>query len=151
MNVRSIAARFILFALCFAFGVLAVGWLVDPWTEPGFESVTPAAPGSAIGVSGSEGRAAADRSGTNPLNILYRPKATYTDEARANEAEGAVRLKITLLASGNVGAVTVIKGLPYGLTERAIAAARQIRFQPATVNGVPVSRTVTYEYTFTIY
>ena len=88
---------------------------------------------------------------TTPYKITFQPKATYTDTARSNNVQGAVRLKITLLASGQVGSIVPVTRLPDGLTEKAIAAARQIRFEPKMVNGVPVSVVVTREYTFTIY
>lgn len=88
---------------------------------------------------------------TQPYKITFQPKATYTDAARSNNVQGAVRLKITLLASGQVGSIVPVTRLPDGLTEKAIAAARQIRFEPKMVNGVPVSVVVTREYTFTIY
>jgi len=42
-------------------------------------------------------------------------------------------------------------GLPYGLTERAIAAARQIKFTPATKDGRPVSMYIQLEYNFNLY
>ncbi|HBR58684.1 MAG TPA: hypothetical protein DEA22_14645 [Blastocatellia bacterium] len=60
-------------------------------------------------------------------------------------------MRVTLLASGQIGSITPVTRLPYGLTEQAIAAARQIRFEPKMVNGVPISTTVTMEYSFTIY
>jgi len=88
---------------------------------------------------------------TQPYKITFQPKATYTDAARSNNVQGAVRLKITLLASGQVGSIVPVTRLPDGLTEKAIAAAKQIRFEPKMVNGVPVSVVVTREYTFTIY
>ena len=88
---------------------------------------------------------------TTPYKILSKPKATYSDEARSNSAQGTVRLKVTLLSSGQVGSIVPVSRLPYGLTERAIAAARQIRFEPKMVNGVPVPVTVTFEYSFTLY
>jgi TonB family protein len=88
---------------------------------------------------------------TQPLKILYKPKGTYTDEARTNNVQGTVRLKITLLASGQIGSITPVTRLPHGLTEQAIAAARQIKFEPAKVNGVPVSKIVTFDYGFNIY
>jgi TonB family protein len=65
--------------------------------------------------------------------------------------QGAVRLRITLLANGTVGSITPVTRLPHGLTERAIAAARGIRFKPKMVNGVPQSVVITRDYTFTIY
>ncbi|MEP7212111.1 MAG: TonB family protein [Acidobacteriota bacterium] len=88
---------------------------------------------------------------TEPLKILFKPKGTYTDEARTNNVQGTVRLKITLLASGAIGSITPVTRLPHGLTEQAIAAARQIKFEPAKVNGVAVSKIVTFDYGFNIY
>jgi len=38
-----------------------------------------------------------------------------------------------------------------GLTLKAVQAARQIRFIPATVNGQPVSQWVQIEYNFNLY
>jgi TonB family protein len=88
---------------------------------------------------------------TTPLQILSKPKATYTDAARTNNVQGSVRLKITLLASGQVGSITPVTRLPHGLTEQAIAAARQIRFKPKMINGVAQSVVVTFDYGFNIY
>ena len=88
---------------------------------------------------------------TSPLKITAKPKAQYTDAARAQDVQGVVRLKIALLANGSVGSITPINELPFGLTEQAIAAARQIKFEPRRVNGVPQTAIVTFEYSFTIY
>lgn len=88
---------------------------------------------------------------TSPLRIISNPRATYTEAARTNNVQGSVLVKVTLLASGQVGSVTVVRGLPHGLSEKAIAAAKLIRFEPKKVNGVPVAVTKTMEYTFSIY
>ncbi|MGQ0541595.1 MAG: energy transducer TonB, partial [Blastocatellia bacterium] len=88
---------------------------------------------------------------TSPYRIISKPKATYTDAARTANVQGNVRLKITLLASGQVGSITPVSRLPHGLTEQAIAAARQIRFEPKKVNGVATSVVVTFDYGFNIY
>lgn len=101
--------------------------------------------------SGTGGPPPAVKPVTQNYRIISRPKATYTDEARQKNVQGAVRLKITLLASGQVGPITPVTRLPYGLTEQAIAAARRIQFEPKKVNGVPQSIVITYDYTFTIY
>jgi TonB family protein len=86
-----------------------------------------------------------------PLKILSKPKANYTEPARANNVQGTVTLKVTFLANGNIGTVVPIKRLPNGLTEEAESAARLIRFEPAMKNGVPVTTTKTLEYPFIIY
>ncbi len=88
---------------------------------------------------------------STPYKILFKPKATYTDAARTNNVQGSVTLKITLMANGSVGSITPVTRLPYGLTEQAIAAARQIKFEPKKINGQPVSVTVTFQYGFNIY
>jgi len=88
---------------------------------------------------------------TTPLNILSKPRAQYTDEARQNQVQGTVVLKVTLLANGTIGSVVPVSRLGYGLTEKAIAAAHEIKFEPKKVNGVPQSVTKTIEYNFNIY
>jgi TonB family protein len=107
--------------------------------------------GSGTGHSGWGWETVESKGKTSAFSIISKPKATYTDAARQHNTEGSVLLKVTLLASGNVGGIRVIRGLPNGLTEQAIEAARQIKFEPKTVNGRPVSVTKTLEYTFEIY
>ena len=88
---------------------------------------------------------------TQAVKILSKARANYTDLARQIVVQGKVVLKVTFLASGGVGAISVVSGLSSGLTEQAIAAARSIKFEPAKVNGVAVSVTKTIEYTFAIF
>ena len=107
--------------------------------------------GSGDGTGGRGGPPPVRSNVTTPLQILAKPKATYTDAARTNNVQGSVRLKITLLASGAVGSITPVTRLPHGLTEQAIAAARQIRFKPKMINGVAQSVVVTFDYGFNIY
>ena len=85
------------------------------------------------------------------LKIISKPKATFTNEARQANFTGTVMLRVTFLANGSIGGVSAIKGAPYGLTEQAIAAAHNIRFEPAKVNGVPQTVTKSVEYSFTLY
>ncbi|HEX8351536.1 MAG TPA: energy transducer TonB [Pyrinomonadaceae bacterium] len=83
--------------------------------------------------------------------ITFKPEPGFTEEARRNNVTGTVRLRAILSASGEVTGVSVVKGLPDGLTEKAIAAARQIRFRPAQKDGHAVSQYVVLEYNFNIY
>lgn len=64
---------------------------------------------------------------------------------------GVVRLRAILSASGSVQGISVVKGLPGGLTEKAIEAARQIKFTPAEKDGRKVSQYVMLEYNFNAY
>ncbi len=88
---------------------------------------------------------------TERLNIISKPRANYTEEARKNQISGTVRVRVTFSASGQVTGVTAIGGLPYGLTEQAIAAARQIKFTPEKHGGQAVSVSKTIEYNFNLY
>jgi TonB family protein len=88
---------------------------------------------------------------TQAVKIITKPRANYTDAARINVVQGKVVLKVTFLASGGIGPISVVSGLSNGLTEQAIAAARAIRFEPAKVNGRAVSVTKTIEYNFAIF
>jgi len=86
----------------------------------------------------------------DPLQIIIAPRASYTDEARKNNVQGTVRLKVVLMANGGTGNIDVVQPLE-GLTEQAIAAAKKVVFLPRRVNGVPVNVIKTFEYGFSIY
>jgi TonB family protein len=88
---------------------------------------------------------------TRKAVITSKPEPGFTEEARKNNVTGVVRLRAILSAGGSVQGISVVKGLPDGLTERAISAAKQIRFTPAEKDGRTVSQYVTLEYNFNIY
>ncbi|HEV7892400.1 MAG TPA: energy transducer TonB, partial [Pyrinomonadaceae bacterium] len=88
---------------------------------------------------------------TRKALITFKPEPGFTEDARKNNVTGVVRLRAILHASGGIQSISVVKGLPDGLTEKAISAARQIRFTPAEKDGRPVSQYVVLEYNFNIY
>jgi TonB family protein len=88
---------------------------------------------------------------TQKARILSQPKAGYTDTARQNGVSGTVTLRAVLAASGEVTNITVVSGLPDGLSEKAVAAARQIKFEPAMKDGHAVSQYIQIQYNFSIY
>lgn len=83
--------------------------------------------------------------------ILYKEKAKYTEEARQLNIQGLVVLLATFNVNGQITDIRVVRGLPGGLTEEALQAAKRIRFQPANENGVPVMVRAQLEYNFTLY
>jgi TonB family protein len=83
--------------------------------------------------------------------ITEKPEPGFTEQARKFDVTGTVRLRAIFASAGEVTNISVVKGLPHGLTEKAIAAARQIRFAPAEKDGQKVSQYVTLEYNFNIY
>lgn len=109
--------------------------------------------GNGDGTGAGDGRAPAPPAArvTQPLRITYKQKAQYTDAARTNGVQGTVTLRVTFLASGGIGSITTVKGLPHGLTEQAIAAARNMKFEPEMAGGVPRTTTRPVSFTFNIY
>jgi hypothetical protein len=86
--------------------------------------------------------------------ITQRPKfgprtsPDLTPEALAHNVRGRVVLSAVLCRTGKLTDITVIEGLPFGMTERAIEVARQIKFEPAERNGRKVSEKTQLEYNF---
>ncbi len=80
--------------------------------------------------------------------IIETPLAEYTAQASAAKTHGDVRLRVVLASDGTVKNIFPIKPLSHGLTESAITAARQIKFEPAVRNGKPASEFITFVYEF---
>jgi len=83
--------------------------------------------------------------------LLFKPEPQYTEEARQNQVTGTVMLRVVFSSTGEVAQIRAVHTLPFGLTERAIAAARQIKFVPAMKGGHPVSVFMQLEYNFNLY
>lgn len=88
---------------------------------------------------------------TTRAQILDRPEPSYSEEARSAGLNGTVVLRAIFAVDGKVRNIIVLRALPYGMTERAIAAARKIKFVPATKDGRPVSQFIQIEYNFNLY
>ncbi len=88
---------------------------------------------------------------TTRARVLSKPEPQYTEEARRNQITGMVILRVVFSRSGEVTNIRAIQTLSDGLTEKAIAAARKIRFVPATRNGQAVSMYMQLEYNFNLY
>jgi TonB family protein len=87
-------------------------------------------------------------SNTKPVEILSVPKPAYTEEGKSKKIEGDVLVQVVFSASGEVKVLRIVRGLGYGLDESAEAAARQIRFKPATEDGQPVDFPAVAHITF---
>ena len=75
---------------------------------------------------------------TPPQKIFY-PSPRYTEEGRQARTQGVVILEAVVDATGDVIRVKLLKGLPFGLSEEAVATAERWKFRPATRGGKPVS------------
>ncbi len=88
---------------------------------------------------------------TTKARLLTKPEPHYTKAARNEQVVGTVVLRCVFAADGTVKHILVVQSLPKGLTEQAVAAARQIQFVPATRDGKPVSMWMQLEYNFNLY
>lgn len=70
---------------------------------------------------------------------VFAPDPHYPEAARQARIQGVVILQTIINALGKVTNVKVLKGLPEGLTEAAVAAVTQWEFSPATLDGEPVA------------
>jgi TonB family protein len=101
-------------------------------------------------VATNAGRHALDDTAalTTQVEILYKPKPMYTDEARKLNLEGEVLLEVTFGANGELHVSRVVRGLGHGLDEAAVAATNKIKFRPAQRNGSSVDFTGVVRVTF---
>jgi TonB family protein len=112
--------------------------------------------GGGIGGAPGDNPNEADRVYSSPevttrARVLSKPEPQYTEEARRNQITGTVILRVVFSRSGEVTNIRAIQTLSDGLTEKAMAAARRIRFVPATRNGQTVSMYMQLEYNFNLY
>jgi TonB family protein len=96
-------------------------------------------------------RVFSSRETTERARIVEKPEPVYTESARKYGVQGPIVLRAVLSKDGRVTNIYVVRKLPHGLTQSAIAAAQQIKFTPATKDGHPVSQYVQLEYNFNVY
>jgi len=93
--------------------------------------------------------AAAPPTPSNTQAEVSIPKPSYTDEAKLLKIQGAVVLRVTFFANGQIQVLGVLRGLGHGLDEEAKRAVQQGRvIRPATVNGKPMDSTTNITITF---
>jgi len=61
----------------------------------------------------------------------YCPYPTYTDEARHGKVQGSVTLQVLVGPDGRAQDVRIVKGIGFGLDERAVETVRGWKFIPA--------------------
>jgi len=90
------------------------------------------------------------KDGVGLPEVTYRVAAKYTPEACKNKVHGVVVLSVIWGVEGKLRNIKVIRGLPDGLTEKAIEAAAKIRFRPAMKEKQPVNVRSNVEFSFTL-
>jgi TonB family protein len=82
------------------------------------------------------------------VEIIFKPKPSYTEEARKLNLEGEVLLEVMFGANGQLQVNRVVRGLGHGLDEAAVTAATKIKFKPAQRNGTSVNSTAVVHVMF---
>jgi len=85
---------------------------------------------------------------TKPVVLKLKPEPMFTDKARKKKTHGLVEFRVIFSSSGEVKILNVLKRLPNGLTDEALKAAARIQFEPALLDGKPVSQTILLQYSF---
>jgi TonB family protein len=82
---------------------------------------------------------------------VYAPDPDYSDAARKAKYQGSVMLWLVVGADGRPHNLRVARSLGMGLDEKALAAVREWRFQPATLDRQPVAVEINVEVSFRLY
>jgi periplasmic protein TonB len=82
-------------------------------------------------------------------SALNKVQPTYPPIAKAARAAGAVQVQVTISEEGRVIEASVVNGHPL-LREAALQAARQWRFKPTELSGVPVKVQGILTFNFTL-
>lgn len=91
-----------------------------------------------------------NQSVNSPLKIKKKPSARAQGCDR--QSSGVIRVKVTFDKSGVVTKVVRISGSGCGrFDDEAIRAAKKIKFEPATKDGVAVTVVRTLEYVFSFH
>jgi len=146
----------------------------DPSAAPVFgvnmESTSPGGGGPSLPIGNSGRGAPAQSGGGNGIDSHAAPvpmapvqayevtkmpmprgrcNGDYNEEARQAGTEGTVVLELIVDEKGRTRDIHVVSGLPHGLTEAAIAAAKACHFDPGEKDGKPVPvRIATFKISF---
>ena len=94
----------------------------------------------------------AGKDGYSYPGCIHCPNPQYPTTASGYGTQGTVILEVVIGADGRAGSILVLKELPHGLTEKAIAAVQSWQFKPATgPDGKPAAVVMPIEMTFRVY
>ena len=107
--------------------------------------------GSGPDAGDGEGNDFLARGGILPT-CLTCPNPIYTDEARKIKMQGTVTLRVLVGADGRASEIRVVRGVGFGLEERAVETVRGWKFNPARDAGRhTVAAWITIEAVFRLF
>ncbi len=138
---------------------IGLAWMPNDTQSPG--------PGKGHGIGSKDGDTigdggvgpGGDGSGQGPYvpgfiapGCAYCPYPTYTDEARHGKVQGSVTLAVLVGADGRAQDIRIVKGIGFGLDERAVETVRGWKFVAGRDGAKhPVAAWVTVEAVFRLF
>ncbi len=134
-----------------------------PWMAKDTNSAGPGKNGIGSGKNGGMGDRDGSDAGEGEGDGPYRPGISmpvcsicpypvYTDEARHVKVQGTVTLRVLVGTDGRASEIRVVRGVGYGLEERAVQTVRDWKFLPARdAARRPVAAWVTIEAVFRLF
>jgi TonB family protein len=89
--------------------------------------------------------------GITQPKLIHHREAEFTELARKNKKQGTVTISFVVTEEGLPSDLKVVKGVGWGLDEKALESVSQYRFEPATKDGKPVPYPMSVEVNFHLY
>lgn len=104
------------------------------------------------GAGDGESDGSAYSNGISLPTCVICPYPVYTDEARHVKMQGTVTLRVLVGTDGKASDIRVVRGIGYGLEERAVQTVRGWKFNPARdANRRTVATWITVEAVFRLF
>jgi TonB family protein len=109
------------------------------------------------GISGAPSDQAANAIGADPVRVgngvsapvlLSKQEPQYSEEARSAKYQGTVTLSVVISPTGQATNLKLMKGIGFGLDEKAAEAVMKWKFQPGKKEGQPVPVLAAIEVNF---
>ncbi len=81
-------------------------------------------------------------------SVLFKTDPNYTEEAKKAGRSGTVVLYIEVDPGGHAAKIRVVRGIGFGLDEKAIEAVKKWVFRPGMKGGQPVTVAAQIEVVF---
>jgi protein TonB len=126
---------------------------ISPGGNGGVGLGTGKGPGAGAGDHGGTGSGHNTGSGGPMIapQVLYSPEPEFSETARKDKVSGNVLVALTVDAAGRPTDIRILRGLGYGLDEKAVEAVSRYKFKPAMQNGHPVPVPININVDFQIY
>lgn len=86
-----------------------------------------------------------------PPRCNNHPDPPYSENARMVKFQGTLILQVLISESGEISALQVVRGLPFGLNGQALDTVRRWRCEAVKVDGQPKATKVPVEVSFRLY